>query len=78
MNTEISLYEHAVRRIRRMRVSGEPASSIQATLDNLERNLALDPKKLLIEAAKPGPIDGRPFMAAARLTSAQLEKEATP
>jgi len=65
--SKISLYEHCVRRIRQMRVSGESEESIQLTLKNLQRNIAIDPEKLLAEAAKPGPIDGTPFLAAAKI-----------
>lgn len=60
----ISLYEHAVRKLRFMRVTGESRAEQERIANLYLRNLNLDPAKLLAEAAKPGSIDGYPMIKA--------------
>jgi hypothetical protein len=66
MAEQLSLYEHCVRRLRFMRASGESRAEQERVANQYLRNLALDPVKLLEEAAKPGPVDGHPYTAAAK------------
>lgn len=58
------VFEHAVRRIRRMRQEGESEDNVQALLGRYEQSLGLDQKKVEQASRKPGPINGYPFTMA--------------
>lgn len=63
------VFEHAVRRIRRMRQEGESQDNIEALLGRMEASLGLDPKAVLDGSKKPGAINGYPFMMADQIKS---------
>lgn len=63
------VFEHAVRRIRRMRQEGESDDNIQALIGRMEANLGLDPKAVMDGSKKSGAINGYPFMMADQIKS---------
>ena len=63
-NDFITVYEHCVRKLRRMRVTGESLADIKEMAVKLERVCGIDGAKALDDAQGPGSIEGYPFTAA--------------
>ena len=55
--TKLSHWDHAVMRLRFLRASGESRAEQERVAKIYQRNIGIDPDKLLLEASKPGPVE---------------------
>lgn len=71
IDLSLGVYEHSVRKLRRMRTQKINDADMALYVDMLERILHIDAHQALEDAKAPGPLEGYPYLVAAELKEAK-------
>jgi len=67
----LSVFDHAVRKLRKLRSLGITPAELEAYAASMKRTLFIDVDQALAQSRFPGPTNGYPFLANAELKAAE-------
>jgi hypothetical protein len=67
MNKNLTVHEHAVRKLRRLRCAGVATADLRDQALAMQRTLFIDADRALEECQRLGSIEGYPYLVAAEL-----------